>query len=715
MPYGDYNVSYTLKGPVYDKGSSSRNNVINTEYAEGEPAGYFNCFRGVPMLAGVTYEITFTANPVEAAAGSGWLCFRKNTERTATAIQVDTAVKLQNNLFGAFTAPESGFYKLAVDSREGSTGRTAWGRVSAVYGVEEQSAYTPEFKANEQVESEPFYLNKGETALVDVYFNGSDIVLSGDLTIQRVENPYPEFAEADILELGVSQEAVIDTAGAKHYAAFTPEEDGTYVFYSFEIDGDPKATLYDENHRELANGDDEIEYSNSFMITYDCQAGKTYYLESSLWNGTGSYLVRVRKDTDNPIHMTSCYNSSYGTVYAYTGNPVEPDFAVRLSGTDTLLVKDVDYTLLYENNTDIGKAKVIIRGLGGYDGQIDDTFTIKGSITDAVVTGITDKIYTGEAITQSPVVTFGGVTLTAGTDYTVTYDNNVNVGTAAVIITGKGNYSGSNTATFKINRAAQTVTAKASAASVAVGKTVTISVSGTKESPKLTYKSSNTGIATVSAAGKVTAKKVGTVKITVTAGATTNYAAKSATVTIKVVPAATTSVAAANLATGMKVTWKKVTGATGYKIYRNGTLVKKITSGSTVTYSDTKANTNGSKYIFKVVAFAATGDSTLYKSVTTYRVARPAISSLTSPKTKQMTVKWGKNAKATGYQIQYSLNSKFASGNKTVTVKGAAAVSKTISSLTAKKRYYVRVRTYKTVSGKNYYSAWSAVKNVITK
>ena len=244
---------------------------------------------------------------------------------------------------------------------------------------------------------------------------------------------------------------------------------------------------------------------------------------------------------------------------------------------------------------------------------------------------------------------------------------------------------------------------------------MTISVNGTKESPKLTYKSSNTGIATVSAAGKVTAKKVGTVKITVTAGATTNYAAKSATVTIKVVPAATTSVAAANLATGMKVTWKKVTGATGYKIYRNGTLVKKITSGSTVTYSDTKANTNGGKYIFKVVAFAATGDSTLYKSVTTYRVARPAISSLTSPKTKQMTVKWGKNAKATGYQIQYSLNSKFASGNKTVTVKGAAAVSKTISSLTAKKRYYVRVRTYKTVSGKNYYSAWSAVKNVITK
>jgi hypothetical protein len=80
-----------------------------------------------------------------------------------------------------------------------------------------------------------------------------------------------------------------------------------------------------------------------------------------------------------------------------------------------------------------------------------------------------------------------------------------------------------------------------------------------------------------------------------------------------------------------------------------------------------------------------------------------------------MLVKWGKNTKATGYQIQYSTSSTFASGKKTVTVKGAANVSKTISSLTAKKKYYVRVRAYKTVSGKNYYSAWSAVKNVTSK
>ena len=259
----------------------------------------------------------------------------------------------------------------------------------------------------------------------------------------------------------------------------------------------------------------------------------------------------------------------------------------------------------------------------------------------------------------------------------------------------------------------QTVDVSVSKNSISVGKTASITVS--KAKGKISYKSSNTNVAAVSSDGIIKAKKVGTVKISVTAAAEGLYRYASKDITIKVVPAATASVTAVNQPTGIKITWKKVAGATGYKIYRGSSLVKKIASGSTVTFTDTKANTNGGKYTFKVVAYAGTGTSNLYKSVATYRVARPAISSLTSPKTKQMLVKWGKNAKATGYQIQYSTSSTFAAGNKTVTFKGAATVSKTIRNLRAKKRYYVRIRSYKTVSGKNYYSAWSAVKKLTTK
>ena len=176
--------------------------------------------------------------------------------------------------------------------------------------------------------------------------------------------------------------------------------------------------------------------------------------------------------------------------------------------------------------------------------------------------------------------------------------------------------------TVTVAKGAQSITTKAKASSVAVGKTVAVTTTGAKGT--VTYKTSDTGIATVNAStGVVTAKKVGTVKITATAAATANYNAASKTVTIKVVPAATTSLKAENMAKGIKVTWAKVTGANGYDIYRNNSKVKTITSGTTVTWTDTAANTNNTKYVYKVVAKASTGASTLSKSLTTYKVTAP--------------------------------------------------------------------------------------------
>ena len=67
-----------------------------------------------------------------------------------------------------------------------------------------------------------------------------------------------------------------------------------------------------------------------------------------------------------------------------------------------------------------------------------------------------------------------------------------------------------------------------------------------------------------------------------------------------------------------------------------------------------------------------------------------------------------------GYQIQYSLK-KNMKGKKTVTVKGSANVKKTIKKLKKNKRYYVRVRAFKTINGVKQYSAWSAKKNIKTK
>ena len=87
-----------------------------------------------------------------------------------------------------------------------------------------------------------------------------------------------------------------------------------------------------------------------------------------------------------------------------------------------------------------------------------------------------------------------------------------------------------------------------------------------------------------------------------------------------------------------------------------------------------------------------------------------------SAKDNGFTVKWKKKTKITGYQIQYSTSSKFSMKNtKIVKIKKAKTVSKKITDLKSSKKYYVRIRTYKIVNKKTYYSNWSKKKNVATK
>ena len=90
-----------------------------------------------------------------------------------------------------------------------------------------------------------------------------------------------------------------------------------------------------------------------------------------------------------------------------------------------------------------------------------------------------------------------------------------------------------------------------------------------------------------------------------------------------------------------------------------------------------------------------------------------ALSTLTAGK-QQLTVKWKKGTGITGYEVQYGLKKSFA-GAKTVTIKKAATVKTVLKNLTTGKTYYVRIRAYKTVNGKKYFSAWSKAKSAKVK
>ena len=231
------------------------------------------------------------------------------------------------------------------------------------------------------------------------------------------------------------------------------------------------------------------------------------------------------------------------STYAYDGKAKKPGVTVKLNGKT--LKNSTDYTVSYSNNTKVGTAKVTITGKGNYTGSVSKTYSIKNNFKKATISGISNKSYTGKNITQSITVKYNGKTLKNGTDYTVSYSSNKNIGTATVKIAGKGSYTGTITKTFKINPAKQ-------------------------EIQKLTAKS------------------------------------------------------------------------------------------------------------------------------------------------KAFFVDWAQKGSATGYEIQYATNSKFTSAKK-VTITNKKTDKTTISKLSGKKKYYVRVRSYTTVKGTKYYGAWSASKSVTTK
>ena len=242
-----------------------------------------------------------------------------------------------------------------------------------------------------------------------------------------------------------------------------------------------------------------------------------------------------------------------------------------------------------------------ITGKGDYSGTITKTFKINKAAQSITASKLSLKYLNSGTITASG--NQGKLTYKSDNTAIATVDSTGKVtakgaGTATITITAAAtsNYkSATKTVTVTIAKAEQSITVKVAASSIAVGNTTTLSTTGNKGA--VTYKSADTTIAAVTkSTGEVTAKKVGKITITVTSASTSNYKTASKTVTIKVVPAATSSFTAANQATGIKLTWKKAAGANAYFIYRGSTQIAAIRDSSTVSYTDKKANTNGTKY-----------------------------------------------------------------------------------------------------------------------
>ena len=256
----------------------------------------------------------------------------------------------------------------------------------------------------------------------------------------------------------------------------------------------------------------------------------------------------------------------------------------------------------------------------------------KLDISTMTINNIADQTYTGKEICPTIRIQNGNTSLVSGEDYTVSYSNNKNIGSGAVTITGKGNYTGKITRYFSI-----------------VPQKVTGVTNKTQDTKSITVK------------------------------------------------------------------WNKTAGATWYEVYKYDTSKKKYIKVKTTSSNQYKVTNlkTATTYQFKVRAYKTVSGKNYYSSYSsaiklTTKTTTPKISKVTAGK-KKATVKWGKVTGATGYEIYMSTNkSKNYSRIKTIT--NGKTIKYTKTKLKKGKKYYFKIRTYRTVNGKKIYSFYSSAK-----
>ena len=228
---------------------------------------------------------------------------------------------------------------------------------------------------------------------------------------------------------------------------------------SFEKVG-PLGTILPRNDEQITTepGDVILYQGNQITIYYDVNSwtftrlGKVQDLSKEVLKKIlGHGNVAVTFSLKYPDIVQKNLSDADITVMdaRYTGSALKPAVEVILDGD--LLDEGTDYTVFYSNNVNAGKGTVKITGKGDYTGSAKATFTISpASISGASISGVKDKVYTGKNLTQAITVKVGSKKLKSGTDYSESYANNKNVGTATLTIKGKGNYTGTATANFKI-------------------------------------------------------------------------------------------------------------------------------------------------------------------------------------------------------------------------------------------------------------------------
>ncbi len=374
---------------------------------------------------------------------------------------------------------------------------------------------------------------------------------------------------------------------------------------------------------------------------------------------------------------------------------------------------DMNYTYLKPTNNQIPSNKI--------------------DLSSSTINEISSKTYTGSAIKPSITVTSNNKSLKVNEDYTLTYSDNKDIGTAKILIKGIGNYTGEKNVTFKI------IPKKISNLSLSTKTTNSLALSWFKfdnitgykvykyDSKSNAYKLLKT-IANYSTTSYTDTKlsdatvykyKIIGYKVV---GNETYYGPYSDefTESTKVNTATNLNLKTRN-ANSLTLSWNKVSKADGYRIYRLDTktdtykLVNTIYGNSIISYTDTN-RASATNYYYKVKAFKSINGVKHYGNYSprlkaTTRPSQPNLS-LRSTTSKSIKSSWTKISKGTTvYEVRMST-----SKNGTFKTIGTTKnTSFTKNNLKKGKAYYFKIRAYKVVDGKKIYSLYSSVKSTKCK
>lgn len=304
---------------------------------------------------------------------------------------------------------------------------------------------------------------------------------SGTLTIKIIDKN----TDANTLQIDVPATVTYGDTVSPSVGESKPAGAGDVTFKFFDKDGNQVS--------------DQPFPVGKYKVTASCEDADTIYTAEK------EFEVVARELTEE--------NVTFGENLVYTGNELTQTVTVTVNGK-TLTV-GTDYTVSDLTGTEPGSYPVTVAGTGNYTGEVTKSFTIsKAQISSAAITYDAGPYgYTGKEWKPEVTVSFNSATLTAGNDYTVSYENNINAGTAKIIITGIGDhFTGLTEKTFTINSAEISGCTFAPIADVTYNTKahtpeVTVAISGrTLEADKdytVSYASNvNAGTATVTVTGK---------------------------------------------------------------------------------------------------------------------------------------------------------------------------------------------------------------------